>query len=87
MEAAAMLNMLPKSALIVVRMYLRVFAKVLRPSSMPRRKIPGSLRSSTRPAASLATSTAVSTEIDRKTNANTLFMFGATSYPNGQYFG
>ena len=36
-EATAMLTMLPRLALVVVRMYLSVFANVLRPSSMPRR--------------------------------------------------
>ena len=36
-DAAAMLIMLPRFALIVVSTYFSVFAKVLRPSSMPRR--------------------------------------------------
>ena len=52
-EAAAMLTMLPRFALVVVRMYLSVLANVLRPSSMPRR-ITSRLRSSrTKSAASL----------------------------------
>ena len=34
-----MLNMLPKLALMVVRMYLSVLANVLRPSSMPSRRM------------------------------------------------
>jgi len=34
-----MLNMLPKLALIVVRMYLSVLANVMRPSSMPSRNM------------------------------------------------
>ena len=34
-EAPAMLNMLPKLALVVMRTYLSVLAKVVRPSSMP----------------------------------------------------
>ena len=38
-EAPAMLNMLPKLALMVVRMYLSVLANVMRPSSMPWRKM------------------------------------------------
>jgi hypothetical protein len=38
-----MLNMLPKLALIVVRMYFSVFAKVRRPSSMPSSRTPRSL--------------------------------------------
>ena len=35
MDAAAMLNMLPKLALMVARMYFKVLANVDRPSSMP----------------------------------------------------
>ena len=58
-----MLNMLPKLALMVVRMYLSVLAKVTRPSSIPSRRISKSCLSSTKSAASLATSTAVSTEM------------------------
>ena len=38
-DATAMLNMFPKLALIVVRMYFSVLANVMRPSSMPSRRI------------------------------------------------
>ena len=62
-EAPAMLNMLPKLPLMAVRMYLSVLANVTRPSSMPCFKIARSFLSSTKSAASLATSTAVSTEM------------------------
>ena len=61
-EAAAMLIMLPRFALIVVSTYFSVFAKVLRPSSMPRRMTSRLRSSRTKSAASLATSTACSTE-------------------------
>ena len=55
----AMLNMLPKLALVVVKMYLSVLAKVMRPSSTPRQRTsrPGLRR--TKSAASRATSTAL----------------------------
>ena len=58
-----MLSMFPKLALVVVKMYFRVFAKVRRPSSMPARRTPRSRSSRTKSAACLATSTAWSTEM------------------------
>ena len=62
-EAPAMLNILPKLELTAIRIYLSVLAKVMRPTSIPSRRIPKSCLSSTKSAASLATSTAVSTEM------------------------
>src|SRR6266545_4313957 len=61
-EAAAMLTMFPRLALVVVSTYLRVFANVLLPSSMPRRITSRWRSRRTKSAASLATSTACSTE-------------------------
>ena len=61
--ATAMLSTLPKLALVVTRMYLRVLAKVWRPSRTPSATTARLLSSSTMAAACLATSTAVSTEM------------------------
>ncbi len=58
-----MLTMFPRFALVVVWMYLSVFAKVRRPSSTPCRSTARSRFRSTKSAASRATSVAVSTEI------------------------
>ena len=54
--------MFPKFELVPIMMYLRMLAKVRRPSRTPSASTPRSLRSRIMPAASLATSTAVSTE-------------------------
>ena len=62
-EAPAMLNMLPKLALVAMNTYFSVLAKVLRPSTIPRAAHPDPASSSTKSAASLATSTALSTEM------------------------
>ena len=62
-EAAAMLSMLPKFALVVIVRYLSVLANVLRPCSTPRHSTSRSCSSSTKSAASRATSTAPSTEM------------------------
>ena len=61
--ATAMLSMLPKLALVVVKTYFMVLAKVRRPSRTPCRTTPRSFSSSTMSAACLATSTALSTEM------------------------
>ena len=58
-----MLNIFPKLALVAIKTYLRVFAKVVRPSLTPSISTPRSFSSNTISAAPLATSAAVSTEI------------------------
>lgn len=62
-EAPAILNMLPKLALVAINMYFIVFANVRRPSITPSESTARSFSRSTMSAASLATSTAVSTEM------------------------
>ncbi len=62
-DAPAMLNMLPKLALVAMNTYLSVLASVLRPSMMPRCKTARLCSSRMKPAACRATSTAVSTEM------------------------
>ena len=62
-DAPAMLNMLPKLALVAMNTYFSVLAKVIRPSRTPCASTPRSFSSSTMSAASLATSTALSTEM------------------------
>ena len=66
-EAPAMLNMLPKFALVAMSTYFKVLAKVSRPSRMPSTRMSRLFSSSTMSATSLATSTASST--DRPTSA------------------
>ena len=56
------LLVMPTFALVVVNTYLSVFANVRRPSSMPRRMTSRWRSRSTKSAAALATSTAVSTD-------------------------
>ena len=58
-----MLNIFPKFALVAIKTYLSVLAKVVRPSLTPSISTPRSFSSNTISAASLATSAAVSTEI------------------------
>lgn len=58
-----MLNMLPKFALVAMNTYLSVLANVMRPSRTPSASTLRSGASSTMSAASLATSTAVLTEM------------------------
>ena len=58
-----MLNMLPKLALVAMKTYFIVLAKVARPSRTPRSRTPRSFSSRTKSAASLATSTASATEM------------------------
>ena len=62
-DAPAMLNMLPKLALVAMKTYFSVFANVVRPSRTPCTRTPRSFSSRTMSAASLATSTALSTEM------------------------
>src|ERR1035441_9418061 len=57
------LNILPKLELAPIRMYLRMFAKTFRPSMTPLSRTIKSFSSKIRSADSLATSTAVSTEM------------------------
>ena len=58
-----MLTMLPKFALVVMKTYLSVLANVRRPIRTPCARTPRSCSSNTMSAASLATSTALSTEM------------------------
>jgi hypothetical protein len=58
-DTPAMLNMLPKLALVAIKTYFSVFAKVVRPSRTPCTRTPRSFPSKTISAASLATSTAL----------------------------
>ena len=62
-DTAAMLSILPKLALVVMKMYFIVFANVARPSRTPCTSTSSACSSSTTSAASVATSTALSTEI------------------------
>ena len=62
-DAPAMLNILPKLALVAIKMYLMVLVNTRRPSFTPFISTDRSLSSSTRSAASLATSTAVFTDM------------------------
>ena len=59
----AILNIFPKFALVAIKTYFRVLAKVVRPCLTPSIKTPKSFSSRTMSAASFATSAAVSTEI------------------------
>ena len=61
--AQTMERMLPKLELAVILMYFSILVKVLRPSRMLSSSTPRSFCSSTTSAASLAASTAVSTEM------------------------
>ena len=61
-----------------MRMYLRIFPKTLRPSMMPSSSTRRLFSSSTMSAASLATSTAVSTEIP----TSAFFRAGASLMPS-----
>ena len=62
-EIPAILNILPKFALVVMKIYLSVFAKVFLPSRIPASNTPRSCSSSTIEAALFAISLALSTEM------------------------
>ena len=62
-DAPAMLNIFPKLALVAIKTYFMVLAKVLRPSFTPSTSASRSFSRSTISAVSLATSAALSTEI------------------------
>ena len=63
MDAPAMLNMFPKLALVAMKTYFRVLAKVFRPPYTPATSASRLFSSSTISATSFATSAALSTEI------------------------
>ncbi len=62
-ETPAMLNMLPKLALVAIKTYFMVFANVFLPSIIPWDKTPRSFSISMMSAVAFATSTALSTEM------------------------